>query len=91
MNILNNIPVVKDVISIFKGYNVNRMDVSWAQSAYYAFTSIQKNGITYKSVYRIIQAISGVSGVPLANAMREVKTLWNNTIGNFYPDLKFKD
>lgn len=42
----------------------------------------------YGAVYKLIQAASGMTGLPVAPALREVVTVWNNTIGLAYPDMK---
>ena len=41
-------------------------------------------------IYKLLQAASGMSGLPMAAAAREVITAWNNTIGAFAPSLKVK-
>ena len=48
------------------------------------------NMTTYGKIYKALRAISGLSGIPLASSTREVITLWNNTAGILYPDLKVK-
>ena len=44
----------------------------------------------YGGVYRLLQAMSGMSGLPMAAATREIVTAWNNTIGAMAPSLKVK-
>ena len=41
-------------------------------------------------IYELAQAASSVSGVPVANLLREGVGIWNNTVGTLYPDLKWK-
>ena len=45
----------------------------------------------YSSIYKALQAASGISGIPLAALTREVITAWNNTVGAMAPSLKVKD
>ena len=42
----------------------------------------------YGGIYKLLQAVSGMFGAPMASATREVITAWNNTIGAFAPSLK---
>ena len=44
----------------------------------------------YGGIYKLLQAVSGISGLPMASATREIITAWNNTIGAMAPSLKLK-
>ena len=44
----------------------------------------------YGGAYRLLQAASGMTGLPMAAATREIVTAWNNTIGAMAPSLKVK-
>ena len=44
----------------------------------------------YGGAYRLLQAASGMTGLPMAAATREIITAWNNTIGAMAPSLKVK-
>lgn len=44
----------------------------------------------YGGIYKMLQALSGMSGLPMASATREIVTLWNNAIGAMAPSLKVK-
>lgn len=44
----------------------------------------------YGGIYKLLQAISGMTGLPLASATREVIGAWNNTVGAMAPSLKAK-
>lgn len=44
----------------------------------------------YGGAYKLLQAASGVTGLPMAAATREIITAWNNTIGAMAPSLKVK-
>ena len=44
----------------------------------------------YGGAYRLLQAVSGMTGLPMAAATREIVTAWNNTIGAMAPSLKVK-
>ena len=44
----------------------------------------------YGGAYKLLQATSGIFGLPMANATREITTAWNNTVGAMAPSLKIK-
>ena len=44
----------------------------------------------YGGAYKLLQAVSGLVGLPMAAATREIITAWNNTIGAMAPSLKVK-
>ena len=44
----------------------------------------------YGGAYKLLQAASGIFGLPMANATREIATAWNNTVGAMAPSLKIK-
>ena len=44
----------------------------------------------YGGIYKLLQATSGISGLPMAAATREIITAWNNTVGAMAPSLKVK-
>ncbi|MBR2335843.1 MAG: DEAD/DEAH box helicase family protein [Clostridia bacterium] len=45
----------------------------------------------YGGIYKLLQAASGISGLPLGSVTREIVTAWNNTVGAMAPSLKIKD
>jgi hypothetical protein len=42
----------------------------------------------YAGAYKLLQAASGLTGLPMAAATREIITAWNNTIGAMAPSLR---
>ena len=44
----------------------------------------------YGGAYKLLQAVSGMTGLPMAAATREIVTAWNNTVGAMAPSLKVK-
>lgn len=44
----------------------------------------------YAGVYKMLQALSGITGLPLATATREIINGWNNTAGSLNYNLKVK-
>ena len=48
------------------------------------------NYTLYGGIYKLLQAVSGIGGIPMAAATREIITAWNNTVGAMAPSLKVK-
>lgn len=44
----------------------------------------------YGGAYKLLQAASGIAGLPMAAATREIVTAWNNIVGAMAPSLKVK-
>lgn len=44
----------------------------------------------YGMTYKLLQAASGITGLPLANVSRDVAFTWNTTIGSMAPSLRLK-
>ena len=44
----------------------------------------------YGGIYKLLQALSGMTGAPMAATTREVVAIWNNIIGAMAPSLKVK-
>ncbi len=53
-------------------------------------TGEDTNYTTYSGIFKLLQGVSGIVGLPIANITREIVTLWNNTVGRFAPSLKVK-
>ena len=81
-NPLTYIPVAKDIVSIFQGYDVERMDmtlISDLKNAIDAFESDSKS--EHEKWNGLIGAISALFGVPYKNVVRDVYAIYN-TIAN---------
>lgn len=44
----------------------------------------------YGGAYKLLQGVSGISGLPMAATTREIVTIWNNTVGRMAPSYKVK-
>ena len=53
-------------------------------------TGQESNYGWYAFIYKTLQVASGISGLPMAAATREIITAWNNIVGFFAPSLKLK-
>ena len=83
LNPLMYIPFVKDIVSIFKGYDVGRMDMDLFADLYKAidaFDSESKSG--YEKWTGLIGAISAFTGIPYKNVERDIRGAFN-TIKSF--------
>ena len=45
---------------------------------------------TYGKIYKTMQGMSQLMGLPVSAAMREAKVMWNNSVGAVYPAMKLK-
>lgn len=85
VNLLNNIPMVKDVISIFDGYDATRTDMEAATDVYNAVVAWQKfltqdpnsNVTPYKLIYKTANAIADATGIPVGTTVRGVKSAYD--------------
>ena len=84
-NLLNNIPMVKDIISIFDGYDATRTDMEAATDVYNAVVAWQKfltqdpnsNVTPYKLIYKTANAIADATGIPVGTTVRGVKSAYD--------------
>ena len=44
----------------------------------------------YGGIYKLLQAVSSMVGLPIAPLTREIVTAWNSTVGEFVPKYKIK-
>lgn len=105
LNPLNKIPIISDVAKLIEdklgvGYfSSNRLDTQYLttiSNAYDAWAEIITKGLDdssknlYYAIYNTTKALSQVTGLPISNAMREVVTVWNNTVGAADSTLKIR-
>jgi hypothetical protein len=64
--------------------------VKGSEIIYQKIAGEDTNYTYYAGIYKLLQAVSGITGLPGAAAMREVITAWNNTVGAMAPSLKVK-
>ena len=64
--------------------------VKGTEIIYQKIVSEDTNYTWYGGIYKLLQAASGMSGLPMASATREIITAWNNTVGAMAPSLKVK-
>lgn len=81
VNLMNNIPLVKDVLSIVDGYDPTRSDMEMFTEAWEALQALEKvkdgNITPYRLTYQVATALSSLSGLPMGSAIREAKTAYD--------------
>ena len=81
VNLLNNIPLVKDVLSIVDGYDPTRSDMEMFTEAWEALQALEKvkdgNITPYRLTYQVATALSSLTGLPMGSAIREAKTAYD--------------
>ena len=84
-NPLNLIPIGKDIVSIFDGYEASRMDLDAVSDLIKQLKragstlSGEKDYNVLKIVYDSVMALSKITGIPAGNAWRGINSLLNLT------------
>ena len=82
LNPLTLVPFAKDVVSIFQGYDVERMDMSLVSDLYKAIEAFDSDNKTmYEKWSGLIGATSAFFGIPVKNVEREVRAVINVFFG----------
>lgn len=78
LNPLNLIPVVKDIVSIFNGYDVSRMDMNLFSDLKKAIDDFDKDNKSQAEKWAdLAGAISAFFGVPVKNVKRDIMAAIN--------------
>ena len=78
LNPLNQIVYIRDVINIFKGYDIERADMSLFSDLYDAFKKLSSDNASMKDkITTLAGAISAFFGFPLKNITRDVEAAFN--------------
>ena len=64
--------------------------VKGVEIVYGKITGEEERYTWYGGAYKLLQAVSGMTGLPMAGATREIVTAWNSIIGAMAPSLKVK-
>lgn len=77
-NPLNMLPVLRDVMSILDGWDIERTDMAILKDIYNAATALSsENKTTYRKIEDFAGAIAALAGVPLKNLMRTGREIYN--------------
>ena len=72
------IPMLKDVVSIFQGYDVSRADMNLFADLYDAVQAMDSDTIsTGQKINRLAGALSAFVGLPYKNVARDVQSVFN--------------
>jgi hypothetical protein len=77
---ISNLPLAEMAANFIKG----------VQILHDLITGKDTNYTWYGGAYKLLQAASGLFGLPMAAATRELVSAWNSTVGSFAPSLKVK-
>ena len=83
LNPLNLLPIAKEITSAIQGYDATAYTTDAIYTAVDSFNALLKivqgksNKTTWGNTYQIAKATSQLTGVPIANVMREFKTIYN--------------
>ena len=82
LNPLTLVPFAKDIVSIFNGYDVERMDMALFSDFKKAIDAFDSDGKSeYEKWSGFIGATSAFFGVPIKNVERDVRGLINSVFG----------
>ena len=82
LNPLSLVPFVKDIVSIFKGYDVERMDMAMFSDLKKALDAMDSDSKTlYEKWSGLMGAISAFAGVPFKNVERDIRGLITTVFG----------
>ena len=78
LNPAGQIPMLKDVVSIFQGYDVGRADMNLFADLYDAVQAMDSDTIsTAQKINRLAGALSAFVGLPYKNVARDVQSVFN--------------
>ena len=75
---VTSLPFIKDIVSIFQGWDVERSDMSIIKDIKDAFDGLDSgNKSTYRKIEDLAGAIASIFGVPLKNLLRTGRETYN--------------
>ena len=78
INPLNLIPLVKDIVSIFEGYTVERADMSLISDFAQSLKVLNNENKTILEKFESLAgSLSAFTGVPVKNVLRDLRAAWN--------------
>lgn len=78
LNPTNMIPIVKDIVSIFSGYEVQRTDMTVINDFKKAIDScLSETKSGYEKIKDISGAVSNMCGIPVENVWRDIEAVYN--------------
>lgn len=83
VNLLGSLPLVKDIFSLLQGYDIERTDMAafadMIDSVSVLWKTVQGEGnaSAYDLIRALAEPVSGLTGVPVSNAARELKSIYD--------------
>lgn len=83
VNLLGSLPLVKDIFSLLQGYDIERTDMAafadMIDSVSVLWKAVQGEGnaSAYDLIRALAEPVSGLTGVPVSNAARELKSIYD--------------
>ena len=78
ITLVNTVPFLRDIISIFQGYDVSRTDMSMAVDFYKAYqTIVSDTATTYDKVKTVTGELARLVGLPIKNLWRDAEGIYN--------------
>ena len=81
LNPAEYIPFIKDIVSIVKGYDVERSDMAVVSDLWNAWKNLSKDNV---SVYRKVEGFAGsiaqIFGLPVKNIMRDARGIYQTVM-----------
>ena len=72
------IPFIKDIVSIVRGYDVERSDMAVVSDLWNAWKNLKSDKIsTYQKVENFAGSIAQIFGLPVKNIMRDARAIYN--------------
>ena len=77
-NPINQIAFIKDVISVFQGYDVTRADMSVFSDLYNSIHNLNSDNLTYtQKIESLAGSIGAFFGLPIKNVIRDINSVEN--------------
>ena len=94
INPIKSLPWFSDIFSLAEGYDADRADLTIFEEILTQgkaiWTALTKGDMTYKKVFKLVDAFSKVIGIPFANVMRDVTAVWNTVFGRIDSTVKLQ-
>lgn len=75
------IPFIKDIISIMRGYDVERSDMAIISDLWTAWENLSKDNVSaYRKVEGFAGSIAQIFGLPVKNIMRDARGIYNTVM-----------
>ena len=81
LNVLNKIPIAKDLMEMLRGYDINRMDMDTLSAVMDAAQGMFNEKLTRgRNTLNLLGAVGNAFGIPANNVIKEARNMWNITM-----------